>query len=674
MINSLVYLPVVLLILSSQLVGCNNIRGERSNQAFSSSSPTRPINANLSMEETANYSATSTYTPSPTATSTYTPSPTAISTYTPSPTAISTPTSEPTFLVPFRDDFSDQDSGLLQESYSNLVTEYVDSSFRMHIMEPESTQLSDYKLRFPQDISVTVDISFGQHPDTWMGIAYRMRDEANYYMFVVDGQANYKIFSVTSDVPDSYPSYNVDVIFESYVPQLTEENFLINKVRVDMLGNRFQFFANDIMLTSLEKDRLPQGGIGLVAWTRGNADIIRFKKLEVVDHLKRTVPSAASCTLVQESTDTAISNPDLRIISLGALGIDSSVRMSVQPNDLSAIFSARTLETDNLIVMRRLTAPNGAVLYDINSSPEEECVNNLHFSGSCVAEGEINLRLPSNPKYPLLSGDYEIELYSMGQPICDAATIIRTDTSLNTVFAELLQAIDINIWILSTSETLTDSGERDRMQNEVRESIDSLLQQQNVRLGKLSLFDSSPADKDAFAQTDNSNLAKLCLATASSIGTSRALNVALIDVFQEYYEIEEDYFPVLGMSSIPGMILASESQNSCIVIGLEQHDGDYRYVGATIVHEGSHFMGLTHTTEPDGVSFDLFDDTPECRSDQYDLDASGEVEEHECLEVDSSNYMFWQGSGFIDNFIISDQQAWVIRSHPLFYTQHLYNK
>ena len=681
MTNSLVYIPVILLISYGQLVGCN-LRDGRSNQVFSSSSPTtRPINEGLSTSGTAKYSstgtytpsptATNTYTPSPTATNTYTPSPTATNTYTPSPTATNTPRSEPMFFVPFSDDFGDQDSGLLQENYSNLVTEYVDSSFRMNIMEPQFTQLSNYKLRFPKDVSVTADISFGVRPDTWMGIAYRLQDQANYYMFAVDGQANYKIFRVTSDGPNSNPSFNVDVIFESYIPQLAEENFLINKIRVDMLGNRFQFFANDIMLTSLEKDTFPQGGIGLIGWTTDNPDIIRFNNLKVIDYLKRAVPRAADCTLVQDPTDTAISSPDLRITTLGALGIDSNVRISIEPNDLSAVFSARTLETDGLIVMSRLTAPSGAVLYDINNSSEEECVNNLHFSGSCGAEGEINVRFPSNPKFPLLSGDYEMELYSMGQPICDAATIIRTDTNPNTVFADELQTIDINIWILSTSETLNIPGELKRMQDEVRESIDNLLEKQNMRLGNLSLFDSSPANKDAFAQTDDNNLANLCLATASNIGSYRALNVALIDVFQEYYETEEDYFPVLGMSPIPGMPFAPESQSSCVVISLEQHEEDYRYVGATIIHEGSHFMGITHTTEANGVSFDLFDDTPECPSDQYDLDASGEVEEHECLEVDSSNYMFWQDGGFIDNFIISEQQAWVIRSHPLFYSQHL---
>ena len=678
--SNLMCLPLILLMLSSQLIGCA-LRDGSSNRTSVTSNINRPLNETMSTNGTKSYSATSTYTPLPTVTSTYTPlptvtstytpSPTVTSTYTPSPTVTSTPTLAPIFLVPFRDDFSGQTRGLLPEDYTNLVTEYVDSSFRMNIMEPQFTQLSDYKLNFPNDVSITADISFGKHPDTWMGIAYRMRDEANYYMFAVDGQANYKIFRVTSAGPISNPSYNVDVIFESYIPLLAERNFLVTKIRVDMTDNRFQFFANDILLTSLEKDTFPQGGIGLIGWTTDNPDSIIFNNLEVVDYQKRILPNNADCTLIKDPVGHTVSNPDLRINSLGALGIDSSVRMSVKPNDLSAAFAARTLDADDLIWMSRLTAPNGAVLYDINVSPDEECANNLHFSGSCAAEGEINLLFPSNPKFPLLSGDYEIELYSMGNPICDAATIIRTDTSPNTRFANELQAIDINIWVLSTTEALTVTEERNRMKDEIRESIDNLLAQQNMRLGKLSLFDSSPADKEAFSQADETDLANLCQATSLNIGSSRSLNVALIDVFQQYYEIEDDYFPVLGMSPIPGMSFATESQNSCVVISLEQHEANYRYVGSTIVHEGSHFMGLTHTTEANGVSFDLFDDTPECPLGQYDLDESGEVEEQECLEVDSSNYMFWQDSGYINNFIISNQQAWVIRSHPLFYTLYL---
>ena len=185
MINKLLLLPFVLL-LSNLIVGCNNPQNNAADF---------PVSFTPSLSATSTPTTTSTYPPSPTNTSTSSPT----VTHTPPPTATNRPTEEPRFLVPFRDNFSDKSSGLIEENYTNLVTEYVDSSFRMNIMETQFIQISNYRLQFPTDISVSADITFGQHPDTWIGVAYRMHDEDNYYLFAVDGQANYKIFSVTSD-------------------------------------------------------------------------------------------------------------------------------------------------------------------------------------------------------------------------------------------------------------------------------------------------------------------------------------------------------------------------------------------------------------------------------------------------------------------------------------------
>ena len=170
MINNLLCLPVILLVLSSLLAGCTNPQSIVANQVISQDTTAQLTNEVVAAQDTVTQSITSTYTstatstytpPPPTATNTYAPSPTststptATSTLTPSPTATTTPTLEPRFLVPFRDDFSNQASGLTEENYTNLVTEYVDSSFRMNIMEGQFTQLSEYKLPFSKDVSVT---------------------------------------------------------------------------------------------------------------------------------------------------------------------------------------------------------------------------------------------------------------------------------------------------------------------------------------------------------------------------------------------------------------------------------------------------------------------------------------------------------------------------------------
>jgi hypothetical protein len=44
------------------------------------------------------------------------------------------------------------------------------------------------------------------------------------------------------------------------------------------------------------------------------------------------------------------------------------------------------------------------------------------------------------------------------------------------------------------------------------------------------------------------------------------------------------------------------------------------------------------------------------------------VEDSECPQAGADNYMFWQSSGVVEDFIISAEQAWTIRRHPLFYS------
>jgi len=123
------------------------------------------------------------------------------------------------------------------------------------------------------------------------------------------------------------------------------------------------------------------------------------------------------------------------------------------------------------------------------------------------------------------------------------------------------------------------------------------------------------------------------------------------------------------MAPLPGSVFAEGSLTSCGIIAWEAHNGDYNELGATIAHEGSHFLGLPHTTEMDGQTFDSFADTTECSLILYDANGNGEVDDVECENADGGNYMFWVSSKYLDRFAISSDQAWTLRHHPLFYSK-----
>jgi hypothetical protein len=592
-----------------------------------------------------------TLTPTPTQTATNTATPT----YTPSPTL--TPTETPIALqvLPFVEDFSDPDNGLLQETFTNLTTNYGPLGFGIQIHDTEFLQLSTYTLPFPADLSISAEITFGNHTDTFIGLAFRVQDKHNYYLYVLDGQANYRVLKIIAG--------DLELLASSWAPQLSDGLFLTEQIRVDVESNHFQVFANDSLLTTVEDEMLTGGGIGLVAWTMDHPDSVTFNNLQVTDFILRSLPPSANCQLIPSGAMDTYTGTDIRMLSFGPLGTNAVAHVPVSDEDISLLFSARTAALDDIVVVESITAPDGELLYHL-SDLSSVAFSSVYFSQPLQSEGELTFYLPSVPKHPLQSGKYQIDLYTAGgQPICDAVAVIRTGSALGT------QAIDLNLWVLSEAPELNQPDQRARLKADIRVAIDRILNQQEMRLGEIRFFEASQNEKVRFARSDENALGTICQAMALKVGVKRAWNMALVDEYRIFTEDNGSVEPVFGMAPIPGSAFAPASPNSCGAIAWETHEGDYNELGATIVHEGSHFLGLPHTTESDGVVFDQFADTPDCPAKFYDADASGQVEDSECTQAGADNYMFWQSSGVFQDFIITPEQAWTIRRHPFFYLQ-----
>jgi len=98
---------------------------------------------------------------------------------------------------------------------------------------------------------------------------------------------------------------------------------------------------------------------------------------------------------------------------------------------------------------------------------------------------------------------------------------------------------------------------------------------------------------------------------------------------------------VLGIAAgIPGPAFLGPSYRSGVVVATIW-DGVEEYLGNVLAHEIGHYLGLYHTTEKTGTHDTLLD--------------TGEEE--------ASNLMFWAYSP--EQIAISDDQAWVARSHPM---------
>ena len=93
-------------------------------------------------------------------------------------------------------------------------------------------------------------------------------------------------------------------------------------------------------------------------------------------------------------------------------------------------------------------------------------------------------------------------------------------------------------------------------------------------------------------------------------------------------------------------------------------------LGETAAHEMGHWLGLYHTSESTGTSFDPLSDTAECPISR-DNDSDGKVYPEECDGYGADNVMFWtawstssQAAGKKQE-IISSEQKYVLKYSPI---------
>ncbi|PJZ69982.1 hypothetical protein CH373_12915 [Leptospira perolatii] len=128
--------------------------------------------------------------------------------------------------------------------------------------------------------------------------------------------------------------------------------------------------------------------------------------------------------------------------------------------------------------------------------------------------------------------------------------------------------------------------------------------------------------------------------------------------------------PAVG-TPMSGMSVFVENHRSSGAYRDDLSAADLKFIGNTIAHEGSHFLGLYHPIEIDqssGVFKDPLPETPEC----HDANGNGSISISECLGAGffssgGLNLMFPLGSGNIDQSQLTGEQGWVLRSNPLVY-------
>jgi len=150
-------------------------------------------------------------------------------------------------------------------------------------------------------------------------------------------------------------------------------------------------------------------------------------------------------------------------------------------------------------------------------------------------------------------------------------------------------------------------------------------------------------------------------------GNSDAVNIFFI----EDYSGSNIYGNAAGM---PGSMGDVNSWNGVLASLTSHATGtslDAQLLGETAAHEMGHQLGLFHTTEEGGTTFDILSDSPECPSSTQDNDSNGAVTAEECDGFGGDNLMFWipwspvSRSAGKKQETLSSQQQHVLKYSPI---------
>jgi len=233
--------------------------------------------------------------------------------------------------------------------------------------------------------------------------------------------------------------------------------------------------------------------------------------------------------------------------------------------------------------------PPGDWSFTVNDFARE-CTQVRNCTRSTAAQDTYDVQVLLKPGIPAATGTVNVAFYFVGGGIPDAAT-----ANTSPAFARMLQTL---------GQFYAAAG---------------------LCLGKVTLYDVAPWAKTKYGGLVNADDQSVCgdlsqIFTLSSPGDQ--INFFFLNGFKSsnggMLSVVGIDGTIPGPSSVGGTVNSGASANgSDLTFGVcggavDIHNCGADEVAYIVAHEGGHFMGLYHTTEQTGDSFDPISDTPIC--------------------------------------------------------------
>ncbi len=355
-------------------------------------------------------------------------------------------------------------------------------------------------------------------------------------------------------------------------------------------------------------------------------------------------PGAAP-NVVQDSNTQVV---DFGTIFVSASALTAQVSVNVPVDAVSLTFEGATVsDTTARLVVYRLFSPSGKI-YDYASGGS---VKILPPTGP----GSFTVVMPNTPSMTFQPGVWTAYLLASKQTTAAVKAIIRTGP------VDVPSEVNLNLFFVGLPTLNATTAQTDPNFLSVINSVRQLYAQTGISLGTIRFIDITGAAATAYSDLPDANLPSLMKLSNTPAAQANAVNLFFVHTIVGG---GISGYIILGESAgIPGNPFQGTS-GSGVAVTMANFPAGLSDISSTWAHEMGHWLGLFHTTESSGLSFDPLLDTPDCPRAR-DTNANGLMEPSECVGYGADNIMFWTSVPSISNTVFTPNQSFVMQRNPV---------
>jgi hypothetical protein len=304
----------------------------------------------------------------------------------------------------------------------------------------------------------------------------------------------------------------------------------------------------------------------------------------------------------------------------------------------------------SFLTLATLDAPDGTRVYDgFNPYSSQYTV----FGTDSVFVALV----PNTPQMSFSTGRWSATFGTNGSDTSTKVRIIGKQTGGVPASGNL----DLHLYFVGLSQFDAAGAKQDSTFQQTVNRVRQIYAQAGVNVGNVTYHDVTGSAASQYAVIDTvdgpgSELTGILAQSDPSLGPG--LNFFFV---QEILGGQDGY-TILGIAGgIPGPPGISGGPHSGVLVGMSDFSMGAEQLAETMAHEGGHFLGLYHTSESSGTTFDPLAGTPECPA-SADTNWDGYVSPEECQGKGVDNLMFWSAAENASGLV--QDQAFVLLRNP----------